>query len=284
MSNRSELRNGQDFDPQLFLSGDTQSPPEADDDVGDNEVEDTIEQETEDVEQPTAEASEPEEGHTEEAEETSDDVEALRKELENYKNRYSNAEKLIGKHSQELHQLRQFYNQQLTQKQSQVEPEDNGEFLDEFIKNPKDALAKELQRREQESYSQKQQQDNWVAQNTQQVYAQVPNFDELRNDILKVAIEDGIENPTMEMLQQTVDTDPLLAIQYAKRASLKREIERVQNKGKETIKQIASNSKKTPTIKGKSKSSSSKELTSSDLRSMPREEIQKRLKDLGFYG
>jgi len=282
MSNRSELRNGQDFDPQAFLKGDTQSQPVESEDTGDEMVEDTAEDLPEE-EQPTTEVSEPEEGDTG-TEETSDDVEALRKELENYKNRYTNAEKLIGKHSQELHQLRQFYNAQAQQKQSQGEPEDEGDFLDDFVKNPKEALSKELQRREADIQQKRQQQDEWISNNTQNVYNSVPNFDELKSTILEIAKEDGIANPTETMLLQTVQTDPILAIQYARRASLKKEIESIRNKGKETIKKIASNSKKTPTIKGKSSSSTSKELTESQLRSMSREEIQTRLKDLGFYG
>lgn len=291
MSNRSELRSGSDFDPQAFLNGDTQSPPENNYENTGQEVEDTNDDEvvetSDELEQPTTEATEPEDGENQEGdtdvEETSDDVEALKKELENYKNRYSNAEKLIGKHSQELHELRKFYQQMNQQKQSQPEVDDS-EFLDDFIKNPKEALAKELQRRDSEIETQRKQQEQWVSQNTQHVYQSVPDFDSLKDTILEIAREDGIENPTMDMLQQTVNTDPLLAIQYAKRASLKREIEQVRNKGKDTIKKIASNSKKTPTIKGKTQSSSSKELTDTQLRSMSREDIQNRLKELGFYG
>lgn len=287
MSDRSETREGKELDLNAILnSGDTQSPPEQVEDTG-QEVEDTTDGEVDETnleaEQPTTEVTEPNEGDTE-IEETSDDVDALKKELENYKNRYSNAEKLIGKHSQELYKLRQFYQQQQQQTQQSQNEEPDGEFLDKFIKDPKKALAQELQRREAEIQHQRLQQEQWINKNTQHVYNSIPNFDDLKNDILEIAKEDGIANPTMEMLQQTVTTDPLLAIQYAKRASLKREIMNVQNKGKETIKKIASNSKKTPTIKGKSSSSSSKELTDAQLRSMPREEIQKRLKELGFYG
>jgi len=288
MSNRSEVRNGNDFDPQAFLNAeDTQSPPEPNEDTGDETVEETTQEVDEispDVEQPTTEVTEPSQEGDTEMEETSDDVEALKKELDNYKNRYSNAEKLIGKHSQELSQLRKFQQQQLqNQQQSQTE-EPNGDFLDDFVKNPQEALSKELQKRDNAIQQQRQKQEQWVNQNMQHVYNTVPNFDELKGAILGVGKEDGIAEPSLQMLQQTVQTDPLLAIQFAKRASLKKEMENIRNNGKETIKQIAKNSKKTPTIKGKQSASSSKEITDSQLRSMSRDEIQKRLTEMGFYG
>ena len=228
---RSETREGRELNLQEILNpgGTQEQPPEQSEDTGQEvdespEVEETeanAEVEETEVDENATEASEPDEGDTEQAEETSDDVEALKKELENYKNRYSNAEKLIGKHSQELHELRKFYQQQQqAPKQNQpVAPEDDADFLDSFVKNPKEALMKELQRRDEEINNQRMQQEQWIAQNTQHVYNSVTNFDELKNDILAVAKEDGIENPTMEMLNQTINTDPLLAIQYAKRAS-----------------------------------------------------------------
>jgi len=163
-------------------------------------------------------------------------------ELETMKQRYANAQQLIGKHSSELHQLRQFYAEH-QQRQTQA-PEEKGEILDEFIKDPRATLEKEFVRRQQLENQQRQIESQRIAQNTQYVDSQIPNKDTLNNLVLEIAKQDGIANPTMDMLNQSIQTDPVLAVSYYRRAQLLAELRETKTKGKKTIDTIAKNSRK----------------------------------------
>ena len=221
-----------------------------------------------------------EEGSTE-TEDSTPTVEELLAENKKLQDRYENANQVIGRHSQELHDLRTFKTSaEQSPKDEKVTSED---YLNDFVKNPQEALAKELDKRENVAKQQKEYQDNIATQNSNYVYQQVPAMDNLKDTILELAREDGIENPTLKMLNDTISTDPLLAVSYAKRAVQKQQYDELKNNGKSTIEKIAKNSKKAPVTKSTSKAKEG-DLTGSDIRNMSSDDINARLKELNFYG
>jgi predicted RNase H-like nuclease (RuvC/YqgF family) len=196
-------------------------------------------------------ANESEDTTQEETQETSEGTQTVvdtKKELETWKSRYENANRKIGQQGTELHQLRQMVTQLQQQFEAKNNPQDESKFLDEFIKNPKQALAEEIQRRELQKTSQNVEQQRLEQQNIDYIYQHVPDFDSLKNDILEVAKEDGISNADMKMLEISMRTDPLIVVQFSKRAKLLKELRDTKQKGQSTLKKIASNSRKTQPI------------------------------------
>jgi hypothetical protein len=254
-SKASEDASRFDVTDQKFLEPDAETT--------DTEAEDDENTMVEDGE--PANESEDTQEETQETSEGTQNVDDPKKELETWKTRYDNASRTIGRQGTELHQLRQM----VTQLQQQFEaknPQDDSKFLDDFIKNPRDLIAKELQRREQQTVSQNIEQQKAEQQNIDYIYQNVPDFDSLKNDILDVAKEDGIEGANIQMLEISMKTDPLLVVQYSKRAKLLRELRDTKQKGQSTLKKIASNSRKTQPIANvpnqSSKTISDKELSS----------------------
>lgn len=214
----------------------------------------------------------------EESEETiKTQLETMKKELATWQNRYKNAESLIGRHSNELNQLRQFYAQH-SQKVDSKQNEDSGEFLENFVKNPKQALEAELNRRNEALLQQQMQHRTIVENNIQSVKQAIPNYVELADTVLEIAKQDGIASPTYEMFEQTVANDPLLAIQYLRRAQMQVELQQFKNKSKETIKKISNNSLKPKNIKSSAPQKSEEQFTNDDIAAMSDEEIKAYLK------
>lgn len=211
------------------------------------------------------------------AEETQEpsEIETVKSELSNWQSRYKNLEEVIGRQGKELGELRKI------KKQTESTPESEQEFLDKFIKSPKQALEEELGRRESEAGEQQRQAQEFKQNNRNFVYSAVPNMDKLSETILQLAKEDGIENANMEMLNETVISDPMLAIAYAKRALLKQEIESLRSKNGDTLKKIASNSRKTQPLTGTHSANTKEEISRKDVRNLSTEEIRARLKELG---
>ena len=280
--------SGESLDPSVFTEETSNSDVESQVKLfsDDNSEEDTLETEKDTEEVETEEESEV--SNEQESEETSSEEEPteeqtsdseLKKELDNWKNRYENAQHLIAKHGTELGQLRQLV-QQLQDQKPQKE-EDEAEFLDTFVQNPKAAIAKELQKREAEVLQRKQHQEQLNQQNLQYVQNSAPDFDNYKQDILEVAKLDGIKNASMDMLNHTLYNDPILALQFYHRAKLMRENNELKTKGKNVVKQLATNSKKTPTLtSGNSKKSSKVGLTDKEISNLSDKQLQELLKQL----
>jgi len=271
---RSTIRTGNDFTgPGAEGIPEANDTPDINEETQDEQVTDTPNQEAE-TQNDTVEQdnSQPK------------TVEELQAELQNWQSRYENANQLIGRHSQELNELRQLKQQQEQEKPltEEEKKENEQKFLDDFVKNPKEALERELQQREQASLIQKQQQEQFRNGNKDYVYNAVPQMDTLKNTILELAREDGIENATLQQLEDTIATDPLLAVSYAKRAVLKQELDNARNQGKQVVQKIAQNSKRAPVLKGGQSQTSKRDMTSSDIRNMSNEDLKARLKELGM--
>jgi hypothetical protein len=267
---RGRVSLGTDFDPTSLLEQDTQ-----------NEATETDAEPSEDVEGDVETPPEVDTGDETVTENTEPDVDSLKSEVETYKNRYSNLEKLLGKQSQELGELRKFY-QDFQKNQSQSVETDEG-YVDAFIKNPKQAIQQEIARRDAESQQARIQENESVTTNLNQIYQAVPNFDQLKETILEIAKnEDGIAQADMNMLEITLKTDPLYAIMYAKRAQLKQQLEATKSNGKKVVDQLSKNSQRPQPVKAGVPSVSKDSLSSEDIANMSDKELKIAMKKYGL--
>jgi hypothetical protein len=226
----------------------------------------------------SANESEVTQEETQETSEGTQNVDDPKKELETWKTRYDNANRTIGRQGQELHQLRQMVTQLQQQFEAKNGPQDDTKFLDDFIKNPKQALAEELQRREHQKTTQTIEQQKAEQSNIDFIYQNAPDFDTLKNDILEVAKGDGIHGANLQMLEISMKTDPLYVLQFYKRAQLLRELRNTKQKGQSTLKKIASNSRKTQPIANVPNQSQTKTISDKELSSLSDSEFKALLK------
>lgn len=206
-------------------------------------------------------------------------VPVKKEENEEYKKleeRYKNLEKLMGKQSQELGQLRKFY--QETAKKEEPKADDKP-FLDRFVAEPEKALQEEFERRERSKMEKIEAERQIITTNVSRVYESVPEFDKLVGTIIELAKEDGVESPTTEMVSETVKVDPILAIQYAKRAIMKQKYEEALSKGKKVVENMAKGSQQQKQItKSNSSNNSVPKLTSKDITKLSDTELKEMLK------
>jgi len=207
----------------------------------------------------------------------SPEVEAVKAELAKLAERYKNAERKITQQGEELKSYRKAV--------PPPEVKDSKAQLDDFVKDPQKAIIAEIERREQEKANILAQQHEVYSANRNIVYSKIPNLDTLKETILVLAKEDGVENANIAMLEETINQEPMLAIAYAKRAELVSKYEKQLKTGKETLTKVAQASKKgAPITSGTGTTSTNRSLSSKEIRGLSNAELDKRLAELTKNG
>lgn len=199
--------------------------------------------------------------------------------------RYKNLDKVFQRQAQEIGELRKMVMKQVgTPTESSGEPpQKDPKYLDKFVADPQAAIQAELDRRAAIESAKQMQEAEVARQNIASVYDKVPDFDSLRQTILELAKEDGLENPTMENIDYSLKFEPIVAMQYAKRAKLAQQLAAASNKGKEMIDKMAKGSRQAPVVTGKTGVSVSKEkLTAEDIHSMSDADLKAYLAKKGY--
>lgn len=205
----------------------------------------------------------------EEAKPEVDQIQALSQKIEFLSKQFAASQSFIGKQSSEIGRLRK-------ELQAKAEPVDPKKFLNDFVENPTKALEAEMERREQEKAKANEEVNANYQTNLQMVLQAVPNIDALIPSMIEELVADGVQNPSIDMIKASIQTEPHLVLNYAKRAAYKQQLVQTEAKGKQMIEKVANGSRKAPTTQGKSLApQKEKTISSRELRNMSDEELAK---------
>lgn len=194
-----------------------------------------------------------------------------------WKTEYNNLQKVLGRQGQLIGELKAQLNK-MNEKPAEPEKPEKKLTLDEFVEDPEAALKRELDKRERRKADEMAKQEIVIRQNVEMVYEKVPNFEELLPTIIELAKEDGFESVDQDMVMRTARLEPVVAIQYAKRAALALKVNGEKAKGEQAIDRIARGTRKQPVVTGSSAGAPQKtKLTESDIQNMTDAEIKELL-------
>lgn len=218
------------------------------------------------------------------SEEQADANDTPREEYKKLEDRYKNLEKLLGRQSNEIGYLRKLAQER---EEAKLKSEEQPLTLDNFVKDPQKAIEAELSKRQSQDQRRRMEEETVLRGNVETVYNAIPNFDNLKNEILTIAKEeDGIDNVSLQMIDATISRDPVLAISYAKRALMKQKYEGMLKNGKATIEKAASATKNGPSVGAKSSVASKGDkkvtYTQEQLQKMSSEDLKKALREMGY--
>lgn len=212
----------------------------------DNQQEETVDNEQTNKENSTKVENTSEEKNISNSEESNKiDISALQKEIEKLKKQVTDSQSFIGRQSSLIGSLRSA----IQEKQKPDEEVNPKELLDKFVQNPRKLIEDELSRRESARMEQQRIQEEYSNNNVSTVVKAVPNINDLIADIIEEVKLDGATGEiTAETVKASMETEPLLVINYAKRAEMRKMLSQEKTKGKTVIQKIANGSKKTPPI------------------------------------
>lgn len=236
----------------------------AEDEAQHNASEETTNNESENNINKSMESTEPAEKT-----ETPNEIQQLKQQMDQLAKQFAAAQSFIGKQSTLIGDLRKA----IKEKQEPVDPK---KFLNDFVENPAKALEDEMNRREQAKAEEAEAQTSSYQTNLNMIMQTVPNIDALIPSMMEELAADGVENPSIEMIKASIQSEPHLVMNYAKRAAYKVQLANTEQKGKQLIERVATGSKKTPATQGKSQiAEKQRSISPRDLRNMSDEELNK---------
>jgi hypothetical protein len=179
------------------------------------------------------------------------------------------SQNFIQKQNMELQKL---HNQRAEMKSKEPKP-DPKQFLNDFVSDPVKALEAEMERREQSKQENAQSEVAQYNSNLQMVTQAVPNLDSLIPLMMEELSADGIQNPSIEMIKESIKTEPHLVLSYARRADYRAKLTATEQTGKQIIEKVANGSKKAQPIGGKSIGPQKEVSIPKNLRNLSDEEL-----------
>lgn len=197
---------------------------------------------------------------------TPDEIASIKQELEKLQKMYRDSQTFNGRLTNEIGQLRKAL-------EVKAEPPPKKLDLDTFVADPAEAIRQELDKRNKEEEAKREQQNEVIRNNVSVVINHVPEFEQLIDTIIEIAKEDGL-TADRETVLNTARFEPVLAVQYAKRAKDRQKYAGKINDNKRVLDNASKLSNRTAPPKTSSVVNTQKRsLTTKEIKAMSTKEL-----------